>query len=356
MDMTHEQLKANLRSDIGKAIVCNLTQLIYSWAHKVPATYYNYRVIEELTIRYDVGQKTRLRLDKNKHYRIDAVMFIQPGWRSLNQKQCYTVGIELKGNKLDLTQDKKFDKYLGWTDFLFFGVTNDLINDALEMAAAYDNIGVIDVEFGIIVKLPKRCQVPTDNRLWLYEQVIYNTIFADLHSVYFTADDIDIVQPELVDAGVKVQPDLLNVSNNNTIKQKGEKIKPDKFTNKTNAAARAEERKKRATEVAQMAAELPEPTRVVLSTLPDNVQQAYHVIRQNPEINAHGIEQKLSVGEATAKRFVGALIGAGLVARQGSRKTGGYIISASDSIKYTSRCRDCALLKAYNERNNNSSK
>lgn len=97
--MAHENLKKFLIGDAGKRFVKDMTTAAYEWAYKIPSEFFTYRIFEELTIRYDTGEKTRLGLEKNDHYRFDAVFYIQPGRRALNQKQCYNVGIELKNSK-----------------------------------------------------------------------------------------------------------------------------------------------------------------------------------------------------------------------------------------------------------------
>ena len=104
--MAHEELKALLEGDQGKLIVKSVTQSMYAWAWKVPAEYYNYRVFNELTVRYETGERTRLGLKKFDHFRFDSVFFVEPGYRALDQRQCYTIGIELKQSKSDLMGDK----------------------------------------------------------------------------------------------------------------------------------------------------------------------------------------------------------------------------------------------------------
>ena len=151
--MAHERLKGLLDGNSGKLIVKSVTRVLYDWADKVPAEYYNYRVFNELTVRYETGEKTRIGLNKYDHYRFDSVFFVEPGYRALDQRQCYTIGIELKESKADLLGDKKMEKYLGWTDLFFIGVPADLTEEALEKAKDVNNeyIGVIDVENGLII-------------------------------------------------------------------------------------------------------------------------------------------------------------------------------------------------------------
>ena len=169
--MAHERLKGLLDGNSGKLIVKSVTRVLYAWADKVPAEYYNYRVFNELTVRYETGEKTRIGLNKYDHYRFDSVFFVEPGYRALDQRQCYTIGIELKESKADLLGDKKMEKYLGWTDLFFIGVPADLTEEAIEKAKDVNNeyIGVIDVENGLIIKNSKRMNVSDRNKMLVYE-------------------------------------------------------------------------------------------------------------------------------------------------------------------------------------------
>lgn len=105
--------------------------------------------------------------------------------------------------------------------------------------------------------------------------------------------------------------------------------------------------KKELIELAMKAAEMSEPTRIKLSVLSPKVQKAYHVLREHPGINAHKLEELMSVSEATAKRYVGELVRMKLVERIGSRKTGGYHITEEDKDKflYAHRCKNCLIYK-----------
>ena len=212
MAKAHEELKKLLAEKPGKAFALDLTRKAYEWADRIPDDVINYRIFEELTVRYETGEKTRLGLDKQEHNRFDAVFFIQPGYRALNQNQCFTVGIELKNSKADLVADKKMNKYIGWTDFFFIGVPADLTEDAIKKAeevslqAFGENpalgkdslgksmVGVFDVENGFIYKMPARKQsVPVENRLKIQEQVIYNVLFNDLKTIKVKFEEIDVV-------------------------------------------------------------------------------------------------------------------------------------------------------------------
>ena len=201
MAKAHEELKQLLGEQPGKAFALDVTRLVYGWAERIPDDAIRYRIFEELTVRYETGEKTKRGLDKQDHYRFDAVLFIQPGYRALNQNQCFTVGIELKNSKADLMGDHKMDKYLGWTDLFFIGVPADLTEDAIRKAdevseEVFGNksmVGVFDIENGIIYKIPAQKQdVSMENRLKIQEQVIYNILFNDMKSITVKLEEISM--------------------------------------------------------------------------------------------------------------------------------------------------------------------
>ena len=96
--MAHENLKVHLTGKPGQTFVATLTHMVYPWSVKISDSYINYRIFEEVSIREESSGKTRLDLDYRPHYRFDCVFFIEPGYRALNQRQVYTVGVELKNN------------------------------------------------------------------------------------------------------------------------------------------------------------------------------------------------------------------------------------------------------------------
>jgi len=132
--MAHENLKVHLTGKPGQTFVATLTHMVYPWSVKISDSYINYRIFEEVSIREESSGKTRLDLDYRPHYRFDCVFFIEPGYRALNQRQVYTVGVELKNSKADLTADDKIDHYIGYTDYFFLGVPTELIPDAINRA------------------------------------------------------------------------------------------------------------------------------------------------------------------------------------------------------------------------------
>ena len=330
MAAAHDNLLPFLSGDPGKAFVKDMTQRIYLWAEKVPADYYIYRIFTEVTIRKGTGEQTRLGLDKTKHYRFDAIFFIQPGLRALNQHQCYTVGVELKNSKSDLMGDKKIEEYIGYTDFFFIGVPENLIEEALERADGNSKIGVYDIESGLIIKLPKRIDVSPQYRAEIYEQVLYNTIFNELHSVTFEAKDVEISPLDLSEPQRdKAVEQVREQKNQQEIEERKEQLQAQK--------------KKLAEEMNIARERLPEGVAMALETLPLRQQRVYFMLKDSGE----GMQVKDLVeslpdysSQATVKRHISELKDLGLIERQGGKKEGRYRIVENFQCKVV--CGACA--------------
>ena len=322
MAAAHENLLPFLSSDPGKAFVKDLTQRVYLWAEKVPVEYYIYRIFTEVTIRKSTGEHTRLGLDKSKHYRFDAIFFVQPGNRALNQKQCYTVGVELKNSKSDLMNDKKMENYLGYTDFFFIGVPSDLVDDALKRSGDSLHIGVFDLENGLIVKLPKKNEVEMSHKLEIYEQILYNTLFNELKSVTFEVSDVDVVQPRFIGENPS---EGLKVPKNEESKAMAEG-REQKKQRKLELQA---EKEALAAEMEQQRKLLPNSIAATIEELPLREQRVYCMIHDSEGgIQVKDIADTLPdhSSEATVKRHIAALKDLGLIKRQGGKKEGAYVV------------------------------
>lgn len=360
--MAHENLKQKLVSDAGKKFVIGLTSRIYE--KKVVNIYrkignydfINYRFFEEVTVREYTGKKTRFGEDNPDHYRFDAVFFVEPGYNSLNQRHIYSIGVELKGEKYDLLNDDKMEHYLGYTDFFFIGVPVNLVSYALKRAEGNDYIGVFCVDDGKIWLLPSRQEPSYKNQRDLLTQILFANMFNEdfknsvsikldkLEDVEILPMPLDVVQtppgqesPEETHTGGILQPE----------NQYSEDTQPLPYEGRTPAASIEEQKEKEMLrrqkhdakviaikqELATMNAEVPSVVASMLEGLSLGDQRIYHVIRKNGGIQAQSIADMLPEQDdvekpslATVKRSISALIDAGLIEREGSKKTGQYIV------------------------------
>ena len=389
MAKAHEELKAYLVDKPGKAFAVDLTCRVYDWA--TPAAtelYIRYKVFEELSVRYDTGELTRRKMKKKKHYRFDAVFFIQPGLASLNQSECFTVGVELKGDKYDLTGDDKMDKYLGWTDLFFIGVPESLVEDAIRKAEDVstaacgrpDMVGVFAVDNGLIYKMPSRRQVvPSENRIAVMEQIIYNQVFNMTDSVSIPLKEIEELQrmPESLELpnsvvippnndGIKAEPehsvrtapniitpsnndglDIMDIFKNDTPPNNdglnnADLSEEERAARYAAAKARQDVRKVAMEQLSERAAKLSEEARASLMALPLKHQQVFWAIADAGEpIQAGTVREQLGFGLNTLDRATSALLAAKLIERQGSKKSGGYVVTPLGQCG--TECGTCAI-------------
>lgn len=363
--MAHENLKQYLIGNAGKSFVSTLTRAVYSWANKVPDVFYNYRIFEELTIRYETDEKTRLGLDKQEHYRFDAVFFIQPGQRALNQHQCYTAGVELKNSKSDLMGDDKIVKYLSWTNYFFIGVPSDLIEDAKakiqEIYRTYlyakDLIGLMNVETGKIEILPKRQSVTVANTCKIQEQIIYNVLFNEIKTISFSLNEIEVEKAQFNDNPELVNPLLdnsvlanaTNTEDNSTIENTYSEITSTETKTKDAEYRKelAERKAERLNALSQRGECLPASTAAIYNALDPNSKEVFWGIVDSQSIEGNITRETLSkaTGLSLQKidRSLVPLTEKGLISREGGKKNGTYVVTVETDKSKT--CESCKLYK-----------
>lgn len=361
MAKAHEELKLLLGERPGKAFALDVTRQVYGWTERIPDDVIRYRIFEELTVRYETGEKTRLGLDRQEHHRFDAVLFIQPGYRALNQNQCFTVGIELKNSKADLMGDHKMDKYLGWTDLFFIGVPADITENAIRKAnevseEVFGNksmVGVFDIENGVIYKMPARKQnVSTENRLKIQEQVIYNVLFDEMKSITVKLEEISIENPPINAITIgeennqeKDVPDTTSDSSSQEKPTKSSKSSLDEDFVKARNEKRAENRAKReelAKDLAERNRLLTNKTREQLAGLSDRDQLVFWCVRDatvHGGINGIDIPSAIGQSSAAVNRSLKKIKERGLVTLDGVPKYGKFKV-IGDALK-SSRCITC---------------
>lgn len=375
MAKAHEELKKLLADEPGKAFALGVTRQVYEWADRIPDDTIRYRIFEELTVRYETGEKTRRGLAKQEHYRFDAVLFVQPGYRALNQSQCFTIGIELKNSKADLMGDHKMDKYLGWTDLFFIGVPEELTEEAIRKAEEVSEevfgdktmVGVFDVENGLIYKMPARKQsVSMENHLKIQEQVIYNVLFDEMKSITVKLEEMSIETipfnnlptrspseaAETPSGSPKPSRAANTPSNGQSAATSPEKPTSVRTTlDEGFVAARNEKRAENRARREEMAKDLTERNRLLtertreqLAGLSDRDQLVFWCVRDatvHGGINGIDIPGAISQSPAAVNRSMKKLKQRGLVALDGAPKYGKFKV-IGDALK-SSRCITCRL-------------
>ena len=337
--MAHENLKQYLVGKPGKDFVTNLTLAVYDFTAKIRSAYgsydfIHYRIFEEVTVREYTGEKNRWGDDKPEHYRFDCVFFVNPHRAALNQRQIYSVGVELKNSKGDLMSDIKIEHYLGYTDFFFIGAPSSLVEDAVRYAKSDEQIGVFDVENGKICKMPERIRPTVERQKNLLEQILFNHMF--------NKDFQNVVSVKVADAEV-IHFIMHDDQPNSEPYSKGDAREKEQARREKHDAKVAVLQK----EVGMMNQEVPSVISSILEGMSLNDQRVYHAIRRNVGVQAHHVAEILPNQEgverpslATIKRSISALTKVGLVEREGGRKTGHYIVKTVDCSP--NNCMVCA--------------
>ena len=344
----HEELKKLLSSKNTQAFVKDLCLHAYPWTEKIPVQYLEYKVFEEFRLRESTGEKTRLGLDKKLQLIPDVVLFIKPGYRALNQQHCFTVALEIKEFKDDLMNDEKLWKYIGWTDFFFIAVPDDLSDYAFkkinaiskEHSECKEKIGILGLESGIMYNCPKRVEVEIEKQNLVLQNAVYNYAFKDSQTIYFLPEASHVEK-------IEAEKTVANNTQDNCVLKENERTKQisdeEKSARKAAALARQEFREKRAEVLSEKAAVLPEEARQRLSSLSQKAQEVFWTIRESNEDGEKqkDIAEKLGCSERTASSCLSSLVSSGLVQREGSKKTGAYHISSVAACNTT--CATCSI-------------
>ena len=372
----HAELKNLLKSKKIQAFVKDVCLYAYPWTGHIPVEYLEYKIFEEFRLRESTGEKTRLGLDKKLQVIPDVMLFIKPGYRALNQGHCFTIAIEIKEFKDDLMRDEKLWKYVGWTDFFFIAVPDDLTQYAFEKIVEVNNehpetlskIGVLGLETGELYSHPQRSEVSVEKQNLVLQNAVYNYAFKDAKTIFFTPEELPtpaaLTEKNIVEEDAKktaqnnLQEDCKlkggdtqqhNIQKNDLQKNcmlKGENNKQysdeEKTARKAAFLARQKFREKQAVELAEKSTVLSEEVRQRLTTLPLKTQDIFWKIRESDNgKQLQGIVSELGYSQRTAAYGLASLTSAGLVKRKGSRKTGAYTVT--DIAACDTTCATCSI-------------
>ena len=372
----HAELKNLLKGKKIQAFVKDICLHAYPWTERIPVEYLEYKIFEEFRLRESTGEKTRLGLDKKLQVIPDVILFIKPGYRALNQGHCFTIAIEIKEFKDDLMRDEKLWKYVGWTDFFFIAVPDDLTQYAFEKIVEVNNehpetlskIGVLGLETGELYSHPQRSEVSVEKQNLVLQNAVYNYAFKDAKTIFFTPEELPtpaaLTEKNIVEEDAKktaqnnLQEDCKlkdgdtqqhNIQKNDLQKNcmlKGENNKQysdeEKTARKAAFLARQKFREKQAVELAEKSTVLSEEVRQRLTTLPLKTQDMFWKIRESDNgKQLQDIVSELGYSQRTAAYGLASLTSAGLVKREGSRKTGAYTVT--DIAACDTTCATCSI-------------
>lgn len=266
----------------------------YPWTERIPAQYLEYKIFEEFRLRESTGEKTRIGLDKKLQVIPDVILFIKPGYRALNQGHCFTIALEIKEFKEDLMRDEKLWKYVGWTDFFFIAVPDDLTQYAFEKIVEVNNehpetlskIGVLGLETGELYSHPQRSEVSIEKQNLVLQNAVYNYAFKDAKTIFFTPEEPPIpvtsTKKNISEEDTKISAQN-NLQENGTLKEENNNRLSDeeKAARKAAFLARQEFREKRAVELAEKSTVLNEDIRQRLMAQSPKAQEVFWKIRES---------------------------------------------------------------------------
>ena len=372
----HAELKNLLKGKKIQAFVKDMCLHAYPWTERIPAQYLEYKIFEEFRLRESTGEKTRIGLDKKLQVIPDVILFIKPGYRALNQGHCFTIALEIKEFKEDLMRDEKLWKYVGWTDFFFIAVPDDLTQYAFEKIVEINNdhpetlskIGVLGLETGELYSHPQRSEVSIEKQNLVLQNAVYNYAFKDAKTIFFTPEELPA--PVVLTGKNMVEEDAKNSAQNNlqenctlknsntqqheeqqnnlqencTLRKGGYKqlSNEEKAARKAAFLARQEFREKRAVELAEKSTVLNEDIRQRLMAQPPKAQEVFWKIRESKNgKQLQDIVSELDYSQRTAAYGLASLTSAGLIKRDGSRKTGAYTVT--DVAACNTTCATCSI-------------
>lgn len=253
-----------------------------------------YKIFEEFRLRESTGEKTRIGLDKKLQVIPDVILFIKPGYRALNQGHCFTIALEIKEFKEDLMRDEKLWKYVGWTDFFFIAVPDDLTQYAFEKIVEVNNehpetlskIGVLGLETGELYSHPQRSEVSIEKQNLVLQNAVYNYAFKDAKTIFFTPEEPPIpvtsTKKNISEEDTKISAQN-NLQENGTLKEENNNRLSDeeKAARKAAFLARQEFREKRAVELAEKSTVLNEDIRQRLMAQSPKAQEVFWKIRES---------------------------------------------------------------------------
>ena len=368
----HAELKNLLKGKKIQAFVKDMCLHAYPWTERIPAQYLEYKIFEEFRLRESTSEKTRLGLDKKLQVIPDVILFVKPGYRALNQGHCFTIALEIKEFKDDLMRDEKIWKYVGWTDFFFIAVPDDLTQYAFEKIVEVNNeypetqskIGVLGLETGELYSHPQRSEVSIEKQNLVLQNAVYNYAFKDAKTIFFTPEELPtpvaLTGKNMVEEDAKNNPqqncklknsDTLqyeerqnNLQENCTLRKGGYKqlSNEEKAARKAAFLARQEFREKRAVELAEKSTVLNEDIRQRLMAQPPKAQEVFWKIRESKNgKQLQDIVSELDYSQRTAAYGLASLTSAGLIKRDGSRKTGAYTVT--DVAACNTTCATCSI-------------
>ena len=299
---------------------------------------------------------------------IDFIAIIKQDVDGTTTTQCTTIGFVI------LTEDNMTEEFknrmaicLGWTNYLLFVSSDEQMEKAEKLLdhMAADSIsnrgktGLLALDSLFPVRIPKPLSVSSEKKAKLYEQITLSSIFKEtreaevilLEDSCFILDtpkdgirsdsegSVELTQDQPCEKSVEKTTSIENATQpaeqKKRSKEKTEAIQKKAAENKERRSAMAEN-------ISERNLSLAESTRAVVSSLSLRDQITFWKIADTVKdggVNAKGLVQSTDESMAGVNRSIKRLKKYGLIAREGSKKTGRYVLLGDALLR--SRCYAC---------------
>ena len=299
---------------------------------------------------------------------IDFIVIIKQDSDGTVHTQCTTVGfIVLTEDKQPEELKNRMAKCIGWTNYLLF-VSSDMLVEEVEKllddmeAETISNrgkTGLLSLDSIFPVRVPRPLTVSSEKKAKLYELIALSSIFKETKETeIILLDDnsfmletpkydirsdsegsVELTQDQPCEKSVEKTTSIENATQpaeqKKRSKEKTEAIQKKAAENKERRSAMAEN-------ISERNLSLAESTRAVVSSLSLRDQITFWKIADTVKdggVNAKGLVQSTDESMAGVNRSIKRLKKYGLIAREGSKKTGRYVLVGDALLR--SRCYAC---------------
>lgn len=126
----------------------------------------------EVTIRKVTDEVTRFGKPKPQRRRFDLISLVKPHYKAWGE-DLFSVGIEIKVSKSDLSRDSKYKDYLPYVDYFAFAVPTQLLPDARRKIGSNPRLGLINADTGRWDVIPELKAAEPAQAAELYKQIAF---------------------------------------------------------------------------------------------------------------------------------------------------------------------------------------
>lgn len=299
---------------------------------------------------------------------IDFIAIIKQDSDGTVHTQCTTVGFIVLTEAIQLEELKnRMAKCIGWTNYLLFVSSDKMVEDMekllddmeAETISNRGKTGLLSIDSLFPVRVPRPMTVSSEKSAMLYKQIALSSIFKEARETEIILIDdscfiLDTLNDDIrseSDGSVELTQEQLCEKSVEKTTSEGSVTQPDEHIKRSKekteailkkAAENKERRRTMAENISERNLSLAESIRVVVSSLSLRDQITFWQIADSDKgggMNAKGIVLSTNESAAGVNRSVKNLKKHGLIAREGCKKTGRYVLVGDALLR--SRCYVC---------------